>query len=381
MASPPNPGPSWQYSHDASFSDPVNLPLSRVPIPSRPIALAPENIRPRCGFEALSNALISGGGETKIIYTLRHGNTPHNDDSERWGKPVAWRYLAGLAKNFNPSITEEGRYNVYWAAQYLITAMDYETAPRPRVIYTSPLSRCIQTAMHMIKHTGLHLPSPDGRFSPVTLQIKEGLREWMGYGHNHQSDHKGSKADIEKLFEELNNDMDMRVKCELDVPEQEDFHDEVYIDVDRRVRRVLDDIFNNPDSGDCVMLVLHSRCNKSFLRVLGHPPAAVDNFEMANCAVLPYRVTRRMMGGSEVARRDQYENEQWHRDQGEAEASKSARLWQAVEHVRAWMNDPESWHHLESLRKTLVDLYQRDGDPAAGGALGLLEEDLRSPQG
>lgn len=380
MASPPNPEPSCEYSHDASFSDPVNLPLSRVPVKGNPVALAPENIQPRCGFEALSNAPISSGGETKIIYTLRHGNTPHNDDSERWGKPVAWRYLAGLAKNFDPHITDEGRFNVNLAAEYMITAMNFQTAPRPLAIYTSPLSRCIETAMRMIQRTGLQLPSPDGRFPPVTLHVKEGLREWMGYGHNHQTDRKGSWAQIKALVERLNDELGMRVPYCLDVPEEENFHDEVYIDVDRRVRGVLDDIFNNPNSGDCVMLVLHSRCNKSFLRVMGHPPPAVENFEMVNCAVLPYRVTRRMMGGGEVARRDQYENEQWHSDRDWAETSKNTRLLQAVQDVRAWQNDPGSWQRLQNLRETL-GIYLRGGDPAAGGALGLLEEDLRSSQG
>lgn len=380
MASPPNPEPSWEYSHDASFSDPVNLPLSRVPVKGNPVALAPENIQPRCGFEALSNAPISSGGETKIIYTLRHGNTPHNDDSERWGKPVAWRYLAGLAKNFDPHITDEGRFNVNLAAEYMITAMNFQTAPRPLAIYTSPLSRCIETAMRMIQRTGLHLPSLDGRFPPVTLHVKEGLREWMGYGHNHQTDRKESRAQIKALVERLNDELGIRVPYLLDVPEEENFHDEVYIDVDRRVRRILDDIFNNPNSGDCVMLVLHSRCNKSFLRVMGHPPPAVENFEMVNCAVLSYRVTRRMMGGEEVAKRDQYENEQWHSDRDWSETSKNERLLQAVQDVRAWQNDPGSWQRLQNLRETL-GIYLRGGDPAAGGALGLLEEDLRSSQG
>ncbi|KAI7776415.1 hypothetical protein LA080_005370 [Diaporthe eres] len=378
MASLPNPGSSWVYSHDASFSDPVNLPLSRGPIPGSPVALAPENIRPRDGFEtALSNAPI---GETKIIYTLRHGNTPHNDDSQIWGKPVAWRYLSGLAKNFNPPITDEGVSNVGMAAKYLITAMNIETAPRPRAIYTSPLRRCIQTAMHMIKQTGLHLPSPDGHFPPATLHIKDGLREWMGYGHNHQSDHKGSRAEIQALVEQLRADLGVPVAYKLDVTERESFHDETYTDVDLRVRGVLDDIFSSPDSGGCVMLVLHSRWNKSFLRVLGHPPRAVDNFEMVNCAILPYRVARRMMGGEEVARRNQDENEQWHRDQAEAEASKSARLSQAVEDVRHWQDDPGSWLRLQNLRRTLGNCLRR-GDLAAGAALGLLEEDLRSSQG
>lgn len=329
---------------------------------------------------ALSNAPTSSSGETKIIYTLRHGNTPHNEDSHTWGKPVAWRYLSGLAKNFDPPITADGVSNADLAARYLSSAMHNETAPRPLAIYSSPLRRCIQTAMRFIQQAGLHRPSPDGRFPPVTLHIKEGLREWMGYGHNHQSDHKGSRAEIQALVGQLSAELGVSVAYELDVTEHEDFHDETYTDVDQRVRGVLDDIFNNPGSGGCVMLVLHSRCNKSLLRVMGHPPAAVDNFEMANCAVLPYRVARRMLDGREVAWRGQHEYEQWHRDQAEAEARKSERHWQAVEDVRAWETDPGSRHRLENLWDTLR-FYQGHNDPAAGGALDLLERDLHSSQG
>lgn len=355
--------------------------MTRTAAASGPIALAPENIRPEGGFAtALSNAPISSSDKSKIIYTLRHGNTPHNEDSQTWGKPVAWRYLSGLAKTFDPPITAKGVSNIDLAARYLNGAMHGEAAPRPLAIYSSPLRRCIQTAMYFIKQAGLHYPSPDGRFPAVTLHIKDGLREWMGYGHNHQSDHKGSKAEIQALVEQLSAELGVSINYELDVTEQEDFHDEVFINVDQRVRGVVDDIFNNPSSDGCVMLVLHSRCNKSFLRVMGHPPAAVDNFEMENCAVLPYRVTRRMLDGGEVDRRAQYEYEQWHRDQTEAEASKSARHWQAVEDVRAWENDPESWHRLESLRD-ILRFYQGNNDPAAGDALDLLEEDLHPSEG
>lgn len=381
-SSPLYPDTSWAYSHDASFSDPVNSPrMIRVADPRQPIALTRENIQPEGGFEAqLRNAPIGNYNETKIIYAVRHGNTPHNEDSETWGKAVAWRYLSGLAKNFDPQITNEGVSNAITAAQYLSEMVHGQSAPRPLVIYSSPLRRCVETAMHLIKQAGLSYPTPDGRLPPVTLHVKEGLREWMGYGHGHQSDRKGSRADIQALVGHLETELGVAVDYYLDVPEQEYFHDEVYINVDQRVRSVLNDIFNNPNSGDCVMLVLHSRCHKSLLRVLGHPPAAVDNFEMANCAVLPYRVVRRMLDGQEVAAREAYEVQQGQQDQHQAELAKRERAWEAVEDVRAWDNDPSLRYLLESLRE-LLQFYVGQGDPAAGFALGMLEGDVNPPPG
>lgn len=377
-ASPPDPDPSWAYSHDASFSDPLNSPRTiRLAAPRKPVALARENIQPEGGFGAqLSN---NDENETKTIYAVRHANTPHNDDSETWGKPAAWRYLSGLAKNFDPQVTPEGVSNAATAARYLSEAVQGDSAPRPVVVYSSPLRRCIETAMHLIKQARLHHPAPDGRLGPVTLHVKEGLREWMGYGHGHQSDRKGSRAEIQSLVEKLKLQLDLYIDYILDVPEHEALRDEVYIDVDQRVRGVLDDIFNSPGSGGCVMLVLHSRCHKSLLRVLGHPPADVDDFEMANCAVLPYRITRRMLDSGEVAARVAYEDAQWHEDQRHAEAGKSARAWKAVEDVRAWNNEPSSRYLLESLRK-LLRFHDGQGDLAAGFALGMLEDDVNRPQ-
>lgn len=184
-----DPGP-WAYSHDRTFSDPVYssdlLIRHHSSTTKKPVALHADNIRPRGGFtEALAKA--ANGGETKIIYTVRHGNTLHNEDSESWGKEVAWEYLASLHKNFDPGITNLGQANAATAAQQLIFLRDKEAAPLPVTVYSSPLRRCIETSMHMIKHAGLGQPHRNGPHPPVTLYIKEGLREWMGWDHEHNS--------------------------------------------------------------------------------------------------------------------------------------------------------------------------------------------------
>ncbi|KAI3401978.1 hypothetical protein diail_3952 [Diaporthe ilicicola] len=225
-----------------------------------------------------------------------------------------------------------------------------------------------------IKKAGLDQPGHG--CGPVTLRIKEGLREWMGYGHGHQSDRKGGRQQIAALVDSLRTELGIGsgVRCELDVPEQEQFHDEVYVDVDRRVRAVLDGIFSDAGSGACVMLVLHNRCNKSLLRVLGHAPADVDAWELANCAMLSYRVTRAWLNDHGVAERAHYEQFQRQEDVQNSEDSKRVRLAAGVEQVRAWSKDPSSRNRLDDLFKLLK--AHASHDPAAQTALRMLEVDL-----
>lgn len=235
------------------------------------------------------------------------------------------------------------------------------------------------SGVYRIKQAGLHQPRPDDYQPPVKLHVKEGLREWMGYGHGHQSDRKGSKAEIQQLIEQLKAGLGVDVEYHLDVTEQEEFYDEVYVDVDRRVRGVLDDMFNDPYSGDCIMLVMHSRCNKSFLRVLGHPPAVVDNFEVANCSVLPYRVARYLLDRGQAATRAAREELQRQEDQVHAEEKKEERRLEAIADVRAWNHHPNFRYKLDNLLGFLTS-WADSGDRAALLAMRMLEDDLNPPK-
>lgn len=159
----------------------------------------------------------------------------------------------------------------------------------------------------------------------------------------------------------------------IDVPEDVGLRNETYTDVDRRVRGVLNDIFDDPGSGPCVMLVLHGRSNKSFLRVLGHPPADTANFEMANCAVLSYRVTRHCLEPQQAAQRAVVERAQWEADLADAERSRQVIRDGAVAQVRSWgaNGNPQ----LVSLREFL-QLHEKSGDEAARVAGEKLRSDL-----
>ncbi|KAK2599506.1 hypothetical protein N8I77_011257 [Diaporthe amygdali] len=393
------PAPSWAYSHDVTFSNPVFSHHTIKNANKSEVALAPENFRPNGGFTTATTKFLpnsNSSNDTKIIYTVRHGNTPHNDDSNAWGRPVAWRYLSQLRKNFDPQLTPEGARDARAAGEMLLQEMkmmaatggcgsvdeeEATAAPRPVTVYSSPLRRCVETAMYMIKHAGLDRPGGGGAGGcggPVTLRVKEGLREWMGYRHGHQSDRRGSRESIRALVEQLKTGLGVEVRYTLDVPEQDQFHDEVYVDVDRRVRGVLDDIFSDEggSSGACVMLVLHNRCNKSLLRVLGHAPASVEDFEVANCAMLSYRVSRRQLDDHEVGARLAYEDVQWREDQKQSENNRRERLRRAVEDARAWNNDESSKHRVDDLRKFLQYHAEQRNDPAASEALESLENDL-----
>lgn len=375
---PAVPGQVWitNYTMDNTVSNPVYSEHT-IKGTKEEVSLHPGNFRPNISFEALSKTPISS--ESKVIYAVRHGNTPHNQDHADYGRPISWRYLSQLQKNFNPGITEEGIDNAREAARMLAGMMAREGAPRPVTVYSSPLRRCVQTAMYMIAMAGLHRSDAQGR-GPVTLSIKEGLREWMGHGHGHMSDRSDGREALRLQVQQLRAELGVGpdVVVELDVPEFENFYDETYTDVDRRVRGVLDGIFSDADSGACVMLVMHNRSHKSFLRVLGHEPDDVEGFEMANCAMLPYLVTRNWLEGQEeLNARDAREAVQWQKDLENSDIFKAQRLGQAVVDVKAWNADPDSKQKLDKLWEAL-QYHEGEGDPAAGPALDLLNNDLRS---
>ncbi|KAI3401979.1 hypothetical protein diail_3953 [Diaporthe ilicicola] len=146
MASPV-PDPASAYSFDKSFSNPV-YSADTIRNSKLEVVLNPYNFAPFGGFAKAAGS-TPNSSDTKIIYTVRHGNTPHNEDARVFGRPVAWRYLAMLQKNFDPAITPTGVGNARGAADMLVDMMVAEGAPRPVTIYSSPLRRCVETAMQM----------------------------------------------------------------------------------------------------------------------------------------------------------------------------------------------------------------------------------------
>lgn len=321
-----NPVEEHEFSYDKS----VSSPLTSLQNSYGEVRRIKENIRPTHGFALVNKALSKSNNKRKFIYTMRHGKARHNAMSKEYTKPISWRFFPKLIDNFDPSLTPEGVRDAQHAGQILRELIQEEDAPKPVIIYTSPLRRCIQTAMYAIGALQLH--------QKVTLCVKEGLREWKGYDHNHQSDRRNTTPHILALFNDLQRQLNIDVEIELDGKqdnEDDPIMRETYVDVDRRIRQVLDDIFDDDDSS-CAMLVLHNRSNKSVLRVMGHAHEEVHRLDKENCAILGYLMERTLLDPSAAQRRFEMEEENWHGDKLMALEEKQDRYEQAAEDIEQY---------------------------------------------
>lgn len=328
---PPTPVQEYTYTYDKSISS----PLTSCKNAKGEICQDAVNIRPYQGntFDCIDFALKRRAHAPKFIYAMRHGNARHNAMSDTFTKPITWRFTAKLRANFDPELTVKGIQDAQRSGQILSDLTQFEGAPLPVTVYTSPLRRCIQTAMYTIAQL-----RPSG---PIKLHIKEGLREWKGYEHNHTSDRRGTTPAILALVAQLSAELGLvvypKLDWALDQPDEADMR-ETYVDVDRRVRGVLNDIFTDPTSGRCVLLVLHNRSNKSLLRVLGHSQPQVHGLDLENCAMLSYLISRRLLSPDEALVRLREEATQWECDRALAAQEKRERYEQAAVQVRRYLH-------------------------------------------
>lgn len=348
--------PEYAYSYDKA----VSSPLKRQKNEDGEVRHAKDNIRPPHGFVQINNIINSPNTKKKFLYTIRHAKAHHNALAKEFTKPILWRFLGKLHANFDPELTSKGIRDAQNAGQSLRELIHQEDAPTMTTIYTSPLKRCIQTALYTI--AGLDLNQQ------LTLHVKEGLREWKGYDHNHQSDRRSTTPVITKSFQDLKDKLNLNVDLKLDGdqdPEDDPVMRETYVDVDRRVRRVLDDIFES-DKSTCAMLVLHNRSNKSVLRVLGHIEDEVNRLNLENCAVLGYLMDRNVLDEIAVQARDKAEEMQWLKDRDQAEMEKQERHEQAADDIEEYR-----WTRKDKLQKLndYLALWAGKGDREAAKAL------------
>lgn len=348
--------PEYDYSYNKSISQPLKRHKNR----DGEIRRIKDNIRPPQGFPYVNSTIGRTNTKHKFIYTIRHGKARHNALTREFTKAISWRFLGKLADNFDPELTPDGVQDARHAGQLLRDLISEESAPRPITVYTSPLRRCIQTAMYTISELRLD--------QPIILHVKEGLREWKGYDHDHQSDRRDVTPNIVKLFTSLNEKLDLDVELKLDGTQ--DIGDspvmrETYIDVDRRVRQVLDDVFNGDDA-DCAMLVLHNRSNKSVLRVLGHTQSEVHKLDKENCAILGYLMGREALSDAAAVAREKAEDVQWFKDKELAENEKGERHEKAALDIREYRRNNQE--KLRKLRSHLA-LGATRGDVEAAKAL------------
>ncbi|KAL8641129.1 MAG: hypothetical protein Q9228_002031 [Teloschistes exilis] len=228
----------------------------------------------------------------KVLFLGRHGQGVHNVAERRYGTAEWDRYWAAqegdpIARWVDAHLTDLGvqqaqAVNAFWKLQFTEAR-----TPAPESYYTSPMRRCLATANLTFANLDLLSPStstppPPGDitakepslYKPV---VKELLREVNGV---HTCDRRSSRSTLAAEFPNFTFEAGFAEHDELWTPDHRETNDEI----DKRMKRLLDDIFTNDDSV-FVSLTAHSGAICSLLRVLGH-----REFRLPTGAVIPVLV-------------------------------------------------------------------------------------------
>ena len=201
----------------------------------------------------------------KLLYMGRHGDGYHNDAQAYYGTP-AWNcYYSELDGNSTVTwsdahlsplgVTQALAVNAFWASE-----IEYQKIPTPQTYYTSPLTRCLQTANYTFN--GLDLPAK----YPFIPEVKEYFREGIS---GHTCDRRSNKTYIHDLFPTYTIEPGFTFSDEL----WEALHGETNDDQDIRSKKVLDEIFFT-DKSTYISITSHSGEIASILRGQLHFPAA-----------------------------------------------------------------------------------------------------------
>jgi len=204
----------------------------------------------------------------KLLYMGRHGDGYHNDAQAFYGTP-AWNcYYSELDGNstviwsdahLSPlGVTQALAVNQFWALE--ITT---QKIPTPQSFYTSPLTRCLQTANYTFN--GLDLPAKH----PFVPTIKEYFREGIS---GHTCDRRGNKTYIHDSFPSYRFEVGFTEDDEL----WEALHGETNIDQDIRSKKALDQVFSTDDS-TYISITSHSGEIGSLLRGKSHASESHGN--------------------------------------------------------------------------------------------------------
>lgn len=223
--------------------------------------------------------------ETKIVYVTRHGNSDHNVKSKDYGKPLYYQFYAKDPQDIDPKLSDDGIDQAKEVGSMINYLAGKHDLPLPKSFYSSPLRRCVQTAIYATK----------GMFGPTwndAIHVRDGLREWIGWEHHHSSDKTSRKSEIIKFARDIGGEVELDRKTEDDplVKGNKFIKEEAYADVRRRMEETLNDIYDH-DNAKTIHLFLHNRCFRSFLRVIGHTEE--EEFDMENCATVVFLVTRK----------------------------------------------------------------------------------------
>lgn len=226
------------------------------------------------------------GTEYKLLYMGRHGDGYHNDAQAYYGTP-AWNcYYSELDGNSTVTwsdahlsplgVTQALAVNEFWASE-----IKDQKIPPPQSYYTSPLTRCLQTANYTFN--GLDLPARH----PFIPEVKEYFREGIS---GHTCDRRSNETYIHDLFPSYRIEPGFTQDDELWIA----LHGETSTDQDVRSKRVLDSVFSS-DSSTYISITSHSGEIGSMLSVLGH-----QVFGLSTGAVIPVLVKAETIEGTAV---------------------------------------------------------------------------------
>ena len=185
----------------------------------------------------------------KVLYMGRHGDGYHNDAQAYYGTP-AWNcYYSEL--NGNATVTWSDAHlsplgvqqalavNIFWKSE-----IENQKIPTPQSYYTSPLTRCLQTANYTFN--GVDLP----KAQPFIPEVKELFRETIS---GHTCDRRSNKTYIHDLFPSYKIEPGFTEDDEL----WEALHGETNTDQVVRSTVVLDQVFSK-DNSTYISITSHS---------------------------------------------------------------------------------------------------------------------------
>lgn len=206
---------------------------------------------------SLLNGDAPRGVEYKVLFMGRHGQGFHNAAETYYGTP-AWNCYYSI-RDGNSTVTwSDARLTPLGVSQALAVNQFWKTEiavqkiPVPQTYYTSPLTRCLQTAD--LTFSGLSLP----RKYPFIPEVKELFREGIS---GHTCDRRGSKTYIHNAFPKYKIEPGFTETDQL----WEALHAETSVDQDIRSKKVLDDVFSSDDS-TYISITSHSGEISSLLR-------------------------------------------------------------------------------------------------------------------
>lgn len=197
------------------------------------------------------------GVQYKVLYVGRHGEGYHNAAESYYGTP-AWNcYYSLLDGNAtvqwaDARITPLGVTQALTVNRFWKTEIEIQKIPTPESYYTSPLTRCLQTAE--LTFNGLDLPHKH----PFVPEVKELFREGIS---GHTCDRRGSKTYIQNSFPKYKIEPGFTENDEL----FEELHAETPTDQDIRSKTVLNQVFST-DRSTYISITSHSGEIASLLR-------------------------------------------------------------------------------------------------------------------